>query len=46
MVGYEVEPDKAVSSSIDLSADIGAEGRKIKMETFFSDALGSAEIAM
>ena len=24
MVGYEVEPDKAVLSSIDLSADIGA----------------------
>ena len=45
-VGIEADPDKAVFSAVDLSTEIGAEGRRIKMKIpFFSGALGSTEIA-
>jgi glutamate synthase domain-containing protein 2 len=43
--GIEADPDRAVFSAVDLSAEIGAE-KKIKMELpFFTGALGSTEIA-
>jgi glutamate synthase domain-containing protein 2 len=45
-VGIEADPDKAVFAAVDLSTEIGAEGRKIKMKVpFFTGALGSTEIA-
>jgi len=45
-IGIEADPDKAVFSAVDLSTEIGAEGRKIKMKVpFFTGALGSTEIA-
>jgi len=45
-VGIEADPDKAVFSAVDLSTEIGAEERKIKMKVpFFTGALGSTEIA-
>jgi glutamate synthase domain-containing protein 2 len=45
-VGLEADPDKAVFSAVDLSTEIGAEGRRIKMKVpFFTGALGSTEIA-
>jgi glutamate synthase domain-containing protein 2 len=45
-VGIEADSDKAVFSAVDLSTEIGAEGRKIKMKIpFFTGALGSTEIA-
>ena len=45
-VGIEADPDKAVFAAVDLSTEIGAEGRKIKMKIpFFTGALGSTDIA-
>jgi glutamate synthase domain-containing protein 2 len=45
-VGVEADSDKAVFPAVDLSTEIGAEGRKIKMKVpFFTGALGSTEIA-
>lgn len=45
-VGIEADSDKAVFAAVDLSTEIGAEGRKIKMKVpFFTGALGSTEIA-
>jgi glutamate synthase domain-containing protein 2 len=45
-VGIEADSDKAVFSAVDLSTEIGAKGRKIKMKIpFFTGALGSTEIA-
>ena len=45
-VGIEADPDKAIFGAVDLSTEIGAEGRKIKMKVpFFTGALGSTEIA-
>jgi glutamate synthase domain-containing protein 2 len=45
-VGIEADSDKAVFSAVDLSAEIGAEGQKIKMKVpFFTGALGSTEVA-
>ena len=45
-VGVEADPDKAVFPEVDLSTEIGSDGRKIKMKApFFSGALGSTEIA-
>lgn len=45
-VGVEADPDKAVFSAVDLSTEIGVEGRRIKMKIpFFTGALGSTEIA-
>jgi glutamate synthase domain-containing protein 2 len=45
-VGVEADPDKAVFSAVDLSTEIGAAGRRIKMKVpFFTGALGSTEIA-
>ena len=45
-VGIEADPDKAIFPAVDLSTEIGAEGRKIKMKVpFFTGALGSTEIA-
>ncbi|MCD5402096.1 FMN-binding glutamate synthase family protein [candidate division NPL-UPA2 bacterium] len=44
--GIEADPDKAIFPVIDISTEIGAEGRKIKMKLpFFTGALGSTEIA-
>ena len=46
MVGYKADPDKAAFPAVDLSTEIGAEDRKIKMKVpFFTGALGSTEIA-
>ncbi|MEM2881617.1 MAG: hypothetical protein QXP73_06915, partial [Candidatus Methanomethylicaceae archaeon] len=45
-VGVDPDPDKAVFSAVDVSTEIGPEGRKIKMKVpFFTGALGSTEIA-
>jgi len=45
-VGIEADPDKAVFPAVDLSTEIGAEVRKVKMRVpFFTGALGSTEIA-
>ncbi len=45
-VGIEADPNKATFPAVDLSTEIGAEGRKIKMRVpFFTGALGSTEIA-
>jgi len=45
-VGIEADPDKAVFSAVDLSTEIGPEGKKLKMRIpFFTGALGSTEIA-
>ena len=45
-VGIEADPDKAIFPAVDLSTEIGAEGRKIKMKLpFFTGALGSTDIA-
>lgn len=45
-VGIEADSDKAVFPAVDLSTEIGAEGKKIKMKIpFFTGALGSTEIA-
>jgi glutamate synthase domain-containing protein 2 len=45
-VGIEADPDKAVFAAVDLSTEIGAEGRRIKMKVpFFTGALGSTDIA-
>jgi glutamate synthase domain-containing protein 2 len=44
--GIEADPDKALFGSVDVSTEIGAEDRKIKMMVpFFTGALGSTEIA-
>jgi glutamate synthase domain-containing protein 2 len=44
--GIEADPDKALFGSVDVSTEIGAEDRKIKMRVpFFTGALGSTEIA-
>jgi len=45
-VGVEADPDKAIFPAVDLSTEIGAGERKIKMKVpFFAGALGSTEIA-
>jgi len=45
-IGIEADPDKALFSAVDLSTEIGAGDRKIKMKVpFFTGALGSTEIA-
>ena len=45
-VGIEADPDKAVFPAVDLSTEISAGDRKIKMKVpFFTGALGSTEIA-
>jgi glutamate synthase domain-containing protein 2 len=45
-MGVEADPDKAIFPAVDLSTEIGAEGRKIKMKVpFITGALGSTEIA-
>ncbi len=45
-VGVEADPDKAIFPAVDISTEIGAEGRKIKMKVpFFTGALGSTEVA-
>jgi len=45
-VGIEADSDKAVFAAVNLTTEIGAEGRKIKMKIpFFTGALGSTEIA-
>lgn len=45
-VGIEADPDKAIFPAVDLSTEIGAEGRKIQMKLpFFTGALGSTDIA-
>jgi len=45
-VGIEADSDKAIFAAADLSTEIGAEDRKIKMKVpFFTGALGSTEIA-
>jgi len=45
-VGIEADPDKALFGNVDLSTEIGAEDRKIRMKVpFFTGALGSTEIA-
>ena len=45
-VGIEADSDKAIFSAVDISTEIGAEGRKIKMKVpFFTGALGSTEVA-
>jgi len=44
--GIEADPDKALFGNVDVSTEIGAEGRRIKMRVpFFTGALGSTEIA-
>jgi len=46
VVGYRAALDKAIFPAVDLSAEIGAEDRKIQMKVpFFTGALGSTEIA-
>jgi len=45
-MGIDPDPDKAIFPAVDLSTQIGAEGRKINMRVpFFTGALGSTEIA-
>ncbi len=45
-VGIEADPDKAVFPAVDLSTEIGATGRKIRMKVpLFTGTLGSTEIA-
>jgi glutamate synthase domain-containing protein 2 len=45
-VGIEADPDKALFGNVDLSTEIGAGDRKIRMKVpFFTGALGSTEIA-
>jgi len=45
-MGIEPDPDKAIFPAVDLSTEIGGEGRKIQMKVpFFTGALGSTEIA-
>ena len=45
-MGVEADPDKATFPAVDLSTEIGAEDRRIKMKVpFFTGALGSTEIA-
>ena len=45
-VGIEADPDKATFPAVDLTTEIGAEDRRIKMKVpFFTGALGSTEIA-
>ena len=45
-IGIEADPDKALFGNVDLSTEIGAEDRKIRMKVpFFTGALGSTEIA-
>ena len=45
-VGVEADPDKALFGSVDLSTEVGAGDRKIRMKVpFFTAALGSTEIA-
>jgi len=45
-VGIDADPDKAIFPAVDLSAEIGAEGRKIRMKVpFFTGALGSTDVA-
>ena len=45
-VGVEADPDKAVFPAVDISTEIGAGDKKIKMKVpFFTGALGSTEIA-
>ena len=45
-VGIEADPDKAIFPAVDLSTEIGAGDRKIKMKVpFFTGALGSTEIS-
>ena len=44
--GIEADPDKALFGNVDLSTEIGAGNKKIKMRVpFFTGALGSTEIA-
>jgi glutamate synthase domain-containing protein 2 len=44
--GIEADPDKALFGNVDVSTEIGAENRRIKMKVpFFTGALGSTEIA-
>lgn len=44
--GIEADPDKAIFPAVDLSTEIGAEGRKLQMRVpFLTGALGSTEIA-
>ncbi len=44
--GVEADPDKAIFPAVDVSTEIGAQGRKIKMKVpFFTGALGSTEVA-
>jgi glutamate synthase domain-containing protein 2 len=45
-LGIEADPDKAIFPAVDLSTEIGATGRKIRMKVpLFTGALGSTEIA-
>ena len=44
--GAAADSDKAIFPAVDVSTEIGAEGRKIQMKVpFFTGALGSTEIA-
>jgi glutamate synthase domain-containing protein 2 len=44
--GIEADPDKAIFPAVNLSTEIGSQGRKIRMKVpFFTGALGSTEIA-
>jgi hypothetical protein len=44
--GIEADPDKALFGNVDVSTEIGAGNKKIKMRVpFFTGALGSTEIA-
>jgi len=44
--GIEADPDKALFGNVDVSTEIGAGDKKIKMRVpFFTGALGSTEIA-
>ena len=45
-VGIEADSDKALFPAVDVSTEIGAKGKRIKMKVpFFMGALGSTEIA-
>lgn len=45
-IGIEADPDKAVFSAVDISTEVGAGDKKIKMKVpFFTGALGSTEVA-
>ncbi|MDI6689681.1 MAG: FMN-binding glutamate synthase family protein [Actinomycetota bacterium] len=44
--GIEADPDKAIFPAVDVSTEIGARGRKMKMKVpFFTGALGSTDVA-